>query len=108
MLNDILIPQIQLDKVVVAFPALVPQTVVIVGVTAEVNAGKPADIGRILPILHHVLKRPETTSNMIEHAVQHNLDSFLVQIPTHFRKVFIGSKSRIYLCVVSCIISMGI
>ena len=36
MLNDFVVPEVQLDKVEVSLPALIPESVVVVGVAAEV------------------------------------------------------------------------
>ena len=36
MLNDFIVPEVQLDKVEVSLPALIPQSVIVVGVAAEV------------------------------------------------------------------------
>lgn len=50
MLDDIFVAEIQFDKVVVAFPAFIPQTVVVIGVPVKGNAGKPAYIWGSFPV----------------------------------------------------------
>ncbi len=107
MTDYILMPQIDLDQIIVAFPALIPQPVIIIGVAAKINI-KPAEVRGVLPVLQHILKCPEASAHMIEHTIQHYFDSVLVQVVTHFLEVFIGSQPAIDGVIVPRIISMSI
>ena len=51
VLYHIFIMQVQLDQIVIAFPAFIPQAVIIIGVAAEINTVKPVYVRRRLPIV---------------------------------------------------------
>ena len=107
MVHHLFIFQIQLHQIVIAFPALVPQTVVVVGISAQINM-KPVQIRRVLPVFQHVLKGPEASSHMVEHTVQHHADSGLMQAPAHLCKILVASKPAVNFSEISCIITVGI
>ena len=88
MLNDFIVPEVQLDKVEVSLPALIPQSVIVVGVAAEVYM-EPILIARILAITEYVLKCPEASADVIENAVKHDLYAPFVKLCTYLCKVLV-------------------
>ena len=44
MLDYLLIAQIQLYKIIIAFPALIPQTIIVVGVAVKGDTSEPVHI----------------------------------------------------------------
>ena len=98
--------QIQLHQVIIAFPALIPQTVIVIGITVESDAVEPPDIRGILTIPKHIAKRTEASSGMVEHTVQHDFDTVLVQSITNLFKILIGSQPHIDFSVIPGVITM--
>ena len=67
---------------------------------------KPVFIRRIKPVLQDILKLRESAAGMIEDAVQINPDAGCVQCVTDCSEIFVRSKSRVDLLIISCIIPM--
>ena len=107
MINHILVSQIQLHQIVIAFPAFIPQSVIIIGITTKINM-KPAKIRGILSVLKYILKSPEASAHMIEHTIQNNSDTIVMQVFTYFLKILIGSQTTIYGVIISGIVTMRI
>ena len=107
MVDDLFIPQVQLYQIVVAFPALIPEAVIVIGVSSKINV-EPVKIGRILPVLQHILKGPEASSHMVKHPVQNHADSFLMKPGANLLKILIRAKAAVHLPEIPCIVSMGI
>ncbi len=107
MINHIFMAQVDLHQIVISFPALIPEAVVVVGIAAQIDI-KPAQVRRILPVLQHILKCPESPADMIEHTVQHHLDAVLVQVVTYFPEILIGTQPAVDGVIIPRIIPVGI
>ena len=107
MSDHFLILQIQLHKVVISFPAFIPQAVIIIGISAQINM-EPVQIRGILPFLQNILKGPEASSHMIENTVQHHPDSFFMKVLTDLFEILIGAQPAVHLPEIPGIIPMGI
>ena len=107
MLHHLPILQVQLYKIIVSFPALIPKTVIIIGISTQINV-EPSKIRRPLSIPYHILKLIKASSHMIEHTVQHHTDSVCVELIHHFLKILIASQPGVDLFVISGIISMSV
>ncbi len=105
MIADSRIVKVQLHKVVVAFPALIPEAVIKGVIAAEVDV-EPVFIRRPLPVLQNILKLRETPAGMIEDSVQIDPDTGCVQCVADCFEVFVRSQSRVNLLIISCIVSM--
>ena len=68
MMHDVGIAQVELYQLVVSFPALVPEAVVIVRIALERDV-EPVLVGRVPFFLLYVPERPEAAADMVEHAV---------------------------------------
>ena len=61
-----------------AFPAFIPEPVVVFGVAVEADM-EPVFVGAVPLFLPHVLESPEASAHVIEHAVQHDAQTSLMQ-----------------------------
>ena len=105
IVNDSRILQVQFDQFIVAFPALVPETVVVAAVAVKVNA-EPVFVGRVPFLLLYIFKCPEAPSHVIENAVQHDLHIVVVKRLTDFLKVIIRSEAAVDLFEIPRIITV--
>ena len=99
--------QVQLHKVVVAFPPFVPERITPRTVAAEVEVLEPRTIWRRLQIFADIFKRPKAASHMIEHTVQNNSDAVVVQSCTDPGETFVIAKTVVYMVVIVGIVSVG-
>ena len=100
------VAQIQLDQVVIAVPALIPEVVAAGTLTAEVQTGKPVAVFRCLSLFLDILECPEVASHVVEYAVQDDGDApylcRLAQLP----EVLVGTQQRVYIPVVCGVIAV--
>ena len=107
VLDDLLVAQIQLDQLVVTFPALVPEAVVVVGIAVEIDV-EPVLVRGVPLFLLNVLKCPEAASDMVEHAVEHDADAFVVQDAAHFGKLFIGAEAAVDFSEIAGVVAVAV
>ena len=103
----ILVVEIQLHKIIVAFPALVPKAIVVAVISVKVQV-KPILVRAVPSLLQNILKRPEATSRMIEHAVQNNPDPCRMKGIAYSFEILIGAKTNIHLAEISCVVSVRV
>ena len=107
MICDGAVAQVQFYQFIVAFPALVPKAVVVVGVSVKIDM-KPVLIGGIpLPLLY-VSKGPEASSHMVEYPVQHHLDPMAVEGLADSGEILVGSKAAVDFPVVPGVIAVAV
>ena len=97
--------QVQFDQLIMAFPSLIPEAVIVTAVSVEINA-EPVFVRRIPFLFLNVLKCPETSSYMIEHAVKHDLYIVIVKRLTDFFEVVIRAEAAVDLCKISCVVTV--
>ena len=107
MTDNSIISQIKLYEVIIALPAFIPETVIIIRITVKRNV-EPVFIWRIPFLLLNVPERPKTASYMIENSVQDYSDTRCMKRINNILKVFVCSQTAIYLKVISRIVSMGV
>ena len=107
VLDHGLVPEIQLNKIVVAFPAFIPETVVVIGIAVEGDM-EPILIGGIPFFLLHIPECPEAAADMIEYTVQDDFDSGFVECIHNLFKIFICAEAAVDSSEVSCIVAVGI
>ena len=78
MADNILVVQVELHKLIMAFPALIPKAVVVPVVAVKIDV-EPVAVGGGFPVFQHILKRPETAAHMVEHTIQHHADAGFMQ-----------------------------
>ena len=107
MPDHFLIAQVQTDKLIMTFPAIVPETVVIIGIPVKIDM-EPVAVGRLFPLFLNIPELFESASDMVEHTVQDDPDPVIVQGPADIAEIVISAKPFIQLIVVPCIITVGI
>ena len=100
------VAQIQLDQVVIAVPALIPEVVAAGTLTAEVQTGKPVAVFRCLSLFLDILECPEVASHVVEYAVQDDPDAVFVQFVADVGKHFVGAQPAVNHPVVGGIIAV--
>ena len=101
------IAQVQLYKLVMALPVLVPQAVVVTRIAAEVNV-EPIPVRAGLPLLQYVPEGPKAAPHMVEHTVQHHPDARRVQRRAHARKIRVRTKAAVQLRIVPGIVAVSV
>ena len=94
MVYDLGVLQVELDQLVVTFPALVPESIIIIGIAVEADV-EPILVRRVPFILLDILERPETASNVVEHTVEDNADAVAVQAGANVGEIGIGAQSAV-------------
>ena len=69
---------------------------------------KPILILRLLPLLKHILKRPEAASHMIKDAVQDHTNLVFFECLTDFRKIRIAAEAAVNLRIVPRIVTVAV
>ena len=107
MVDDCRIFQVELDQFIVAFPAFVPKSVVVVGVAVKGDM-EPILIRRVPFFLLHIAEGPETAANVIEYPVEHDPDAVVVQRAAHGGKIVIGTQAAINLAKIAGVVAMAV
>ena len=107
VLHDRGVFQVELDQLVMAFPALVPEAVVVVRVAVERNV-EPVLVRGIPLFLLYVAERPEAAADMVEHAVQHDLDAVFVQGVAHRSKVLVRAEAAVDFAEVAGVVAVAV
>ena len=107
MLPDSGIVQIQLHQVEIAFPALVPEAVVVVGIAVKVYV-KPVLIRRIPFLFPHIPEGGKSTAHMVEDPVEKDLYPFVMEGLAERLQVFVVSQTHIQPLIVPGVIAVGV
>ena len=107
VLDDFFVAQIQLHQFVMTFPAFVPKSVVVIGVSVKADV-EPIFVRRIPLLFLYVLECPEAAADMVEHTVQHNAHAFFVQLAADFGKIFVGAEAAVDFSKISGIIAVAV
>lgn len=106
IIGDLGISEIQLNKVVAVVPALVPEAVVIGGISAEIQPAEPAAVTGTLPVLLNVLKADEITSHMVENTVQNYSYAICVKVGTDLFEILVCTKTAVNGLIINSIITV--
>ena len=106
-MHDVGIAQVELYQLVVSFPALVPEAVVIVRIALERDV-EPVLVGRVPFFLLYVSERPEAAADMVEHAVQHDLDAVLMQSLAYGCEIGVRAETAVHLSEVAGIVAVTV
>ena len=85
--------EVQFYKFIMSLPAFVPEAVIIAAVAVTL-------------LLQDVLECPETSSDMIEHSIQHDLYIVIVKRLADFPEVFVRAQTAVNLFEISCVVSV--
>ena len=99
------IAEVQLHKLVVSLPSFIPETVVPAAVSVKIN-DEPVFVRGVPFFLLNVFECPESPSDMVEDAVQHDLYVVLVQCTAYFDKILVRSQTAVDLREISCVIAV--
>ena len=99
--------QVELDKLVAALPAFVPEAVVIVGVAVKAQV-EPVFIGAVPAFFLYVSERPEAAADMVEHAVQHDLEPGGVQSLADSLEVVRIAQAAVNLVKIARVVAVGV
>ena len=105
MRDDLLISEIEFYQIIVSFPALIPQAVVIIGIAVKADM-EPVFIGRVLPVFDHILKLQKAAADMIEYTVKNDTDPVLVELFADVTEILVRPQADIDLLIISGVISM--
>ena len=86
--------QVELHKLKMAFPALVPKAVTIAGVAVKANV-EPVLVRRVPLTLLHIAEGPKATAHMVEDRVEYHADAVGMQRLAHDGKVGIPTQASI-------------
>ena len=86
--------QVELHKLKMAFPALVPKAVAIAGVAVKANV-EPVLIGRVPLALLHIAEGPKAATDVVEDGVEYHADAVGMQCLAHGGKVGIPTQASI-------------
>ena len=69
---------------------------------------EPVLVGGIPFLLLHILERPETSSDVIEYAVQHNFDAVLVQRFADGGEVLVGAETAVHAAEIAGVVAVAV
>ena len=107
MRDDFLVSEIELDQVIIALPALVPEAVVVRGISVEADI-EPILIGGFPSSLQDILELRESAADMVEHSVQDHADPRCVEVFTDFLEILVGAQPAVDLFIVPRVITVRI
>ena len=99
--------EVQLHQLVVALPALVPEAVVVVGVSVKAQM-EPVLVGAVPLFLLYVPEGPEAPADMVEYAIQHDPQARLVEGVTYCFEVLVGTQTAVHRPVVPGVIAVAV
>ena len=97
--------KVQLDQLVMSFPSLVPESVIVAAISVKIDT-EPVFVRRIPFLFLNILKCPETSSYMIEHAVEHDFYIVIMKRLTDLFEVVVRAKTAVDLCKISRIVAV--
>ena len=107
MVDDRRVSEVQLNEVVIALPAFIPETVVVIRVPVK-REMEPVLIGGVPFFLLNVFKSPKASADMVEDAVYHDLDVFFMERINDFFEIVVRSEPFVDQAVISCIVAVSI
>ena len=99
--------QVELHKLKMAFPALVPKAVAIAGVTVKANV-EPILVGRVPLTLLHIAEGPKATTHMVKDGIEHHADAVGMQRLAHGGKIGIPAQATVEMAQATRIVAMAI
>ena len=99
--------QVELHKLKMAFPALVPKAVAVARVTVKADV-EPVLVRRVPLALLHVAEGPKATADMVEDGVEHHADAVGTQCLAHGGKVGIPAQATVEMAQAARVVAMTI
>ena len=107
MVHHIRIVQIQLDQLLTALPALIPEAVVIAGVPVKGQV-EPIPVGAVPSAPPHVLKGPEPPAHMVEHSVKEHPNARGVEGGADLSQILPVPEAAVHPVVVPGVVAVGV
>ena len=99
--------QVELHKLKMALPALVPKAVAVARVTVKADV-EPILVGRIPLALLHIAEGPKAATDVVEDGVEHHADAMGMQCVAHGGKVGIPTQAAVDMTQAACIVAVAI
>ena len=99
--------QVELHKLKMALPALVPKAVAVARVTVKADV-EPVLVRRVPLALLHVAEGPKTATDVVEDGIEHHADAMVVQRLAHGGKVGIPTQATVDMTQAARIIAVAI
>ena len=99
--------QVELHKLKMAFPALVPKAVAIAGVAVKANV-EPVLVRRVPLMLLHIAEGPKAATDVVEDSVEHHADAVGMQRLAHGGKVGVPTQAAVDVAQAARVVAMAI
>ena len=99
--------QVELHKLKMAFPALVPKAVAVARVTVKADV-EPVLVGRVPLALPHIAEGPKAATDVVEDGIEHHADAMGVQRLTHGGKVGVPTQATVYMAQAARVVAMAV
>ena len=99
--------QVELHKLKMALPALVPKAVAVARVTVKADV-EPVLVGRVPPTLLHIAEGPKAATDVVEDGVEHHADAVGVQRLAYGGKVGIPTQAAVDMAQAARIVAVAI
>ena len=99
--------QVELHKLKMAFPTLVPKAVTIAGVAIKANV-EPVLVGRVPLALLHIAEGQKAATDVVEDGIEHHADAMGVQRLAYGGKIGIPTQAAVDMAQAARIIAVAI
>ena len=99
--------QVELHKLKMAFPALVPKAVAVAGVAVKANV-EPILVGRVPLTLLHIAEGPKAATDVVEDGVEHHADAMGMQRLARGGKVGIPTQATVDMTQAARVVAMAV
>ena len=99
--------QVELHKLKMAFPALVPKAIAIAGIAVKANV-EPVLVRRVPLALLHIAEGPKTAANVVEDGIEHHADAMGMQRVAYGGKVGVPTQATVDMAQAACIVAVAI
>ena len=99
--------QVELHKLKMAFPALVPKAIAIAGIAVKANV-EPVLVRRVPLALLHIAEGPKTAADVVEDGIEHHADAMGMQRVAYGGKVGVPTQATVDMAQAACIVAVAI
>ena len=99
--------QVELHKLKMAFPALVPKAIAIAGIAVKANV-EPVLVRRVPLALLHIAEGPKTAADVVEDGIEHHADAMGMQRVAYGGKVDVPAQAAVNVAQAACIVAVAI
>ena len=99
--------QVELHKLKMALPALVPKAVAVARVTVKADV-EPVLVGRAPLALLHIAEGPKATTDVVKDSIEHHTDAMGVQRLAHGGKVGVPTQAAVDMAQTARVVAMAV